>query len=557
MEDPPIPRHQPSAGPIVADDGGTVAAVATEWLVPIIALALGLVVSCWETLTSGFRLVQGDLGDTRLINFTLEHTYRWLCGMPLAEDLWSPPIFYPLQHVAFYTDLLLGVAPLYWPWRWLGCEPETSYQLWMITVWSINFVAAYLLLRRGLRVSAFGAAAGAYLFAFASSMMVNIVHQQLVARFFLLAALAGAIAIFGQPTRTRSRSCAWWACSLLWLGLVAQLYTAIYPLVFFVMAAGVATVWALLVPSLRSSTLAVLKRFAAPLIASGMCAAALSAPAAIGYAAAASETGLRAPDQVLYPPVLSWFLTGRSNRVYGDLQAALDLGFDRKPSTNNGLGCVTLAAAAYGLWLGRRRSAVRVVMAGFAGLVALTVVLPGGWSPWLLVRELLPPAAAMRAVARVGLMTLFPAALGLAIVVDRLVGARRGVIAVLLLLAVAAEQSHRIRTYDKQSNRERVASLADRVPRDASSFLYVVDGQRWHAHLHDEAAWLALATGVPTVNGRSGKAPRGWELHRPVFRTPEEERALLARVQRWARLTGFDATAVAWVEADPSYHQSR
>jgi hypothetical protein len=37
---------------------------------------------------------------------------------------------------------------------------------------------------------------------------------------------------------------------LLWLGIVGQLYTAIYPLVFFVMAAGVATVWALLVPSL-------------------------------------------------------------------------------------------------------------------------------------------------------------------------------------------------------------------------------------------------------------------------------------------------------------------
>jgi hypothetical protein len=189
-------------------------------------------------------------------------------------------------------------------------------------------------------------------------MMVNIVHQQLVARFFLLAALAGAVAIFGRPTRPRSRSGAWWACSLLWLGIVGQLYTAIYPLVFFVMAAGVATVWALLVPSLRSSTLAVLKRRAALLIASGMCAAALSAPAAIGYATAASEAGLRATDQVFYPPVLSWFLTGRSNRVYGDLQTALNLEFDRKPSKNNGLGCVTLAAAACGLWLVRRRSAV-------------------------------------------------------------------------------------------------------------------------------------------------------------------------------------------------------
>jgi len=62
-------------------------------------------------------------------------------GHALAEDLWSPPIFFPVRDVAFYTDLLLGVAPLYWPWRWLGAGPETSYQLWMLTIWSLNFAA--------------------------------------------------------------------------------------------------------------------------------------------------------------------------------------------------------------------------------------------------------------------------------------------------------------------------------------------------------------------------------------------------------------------------------
>jgi hypothetical protein len=531
--------------------------MATEWLVPTLALSIGLVVSCWETLTSGFRLVQGDLGDTRLVNFILEHSFRWLMGMPLADDLWSPPIFHPLRHVAFYTDLLLGVAPLYWPWRWLGASPETSYQLWMLTTWSLNFVAAYLLLRRGLRASAVGAASGAYLFAFSSSMMVNIVHQQLVARLFLLAAVAGAVAIFGRPTRPCSRSGAWWACSLLWLGVVAQLYTAIYPLVFFVLAAASAATWALLVPRLRTSALTALRHHAVPLIATGLCAAALSAPAAVGYATAASEVGPRPAHRVSYPRAASWFLTGRTNRLYGNLQARLDLEFDRKPLQNNGLGCVTLAAAAWGSWLGRRRPPVQLMLAGFGGLIVLTAVLPGGWSPWLMVRQLLPPAAALRAVARVGLMALFPAALGLAIVFDRLVGARRGVIVVALALAVAAEQSHRTKAYDKEVSRVRIASLARRVPGDAGSFLFFVEGSRWHEHIHDEAAWVALATCIPTVNGRSGKVPPGWELDRPVVRIPEERHTQLARLQRWARRTGIDSTAVAWVEVDPSYHHRR
>jgi hypothetical protein len=372
-----------------------------------------------------------------------------------------------------------------------------------------------------------------------------------------VAVLAGAVAIFGQPAPPPARRGGWWACWLFWLGIVAQLYTAVYPLVFFVVAATVAAIWALLVPRLRSSALTAIKRYAAPLITTGLCAAALSAPAVIGYAAAASEVGLRPAHRVSYPRALSWFLMGRTNRVYGDLQTALDLEFDRKPLQNSGLGCVTLAAAASGLWLGRRRPAVQLVVAGFGGLIVLTLVLPGGWSPWLVVRELLPPAAAMRAVARVGLMTLFPAALGLAIVFDRLVGARRGVIVVVLALAVAAEQSHRSKTYDKEANRGRIASLARRVPDDAGSFLFFVEGSGWHEHVHDEAAWVALATGVPTVNGRSGKVPLGWALDRPEVRTPEERHKLMARLQRWARRTGLDPASVTRVKVDPSYHQRR
>jgi hypothetical protein len=514
-------------------------------------------VSCWEALTSGFRLVQGDLGDTRMINFVLEHSYRWLMGMPLADDLWSPPIFFPLRDTAFLTDLLLGVAPLYWPWRWLGCEPQAAYQLWMITVWSLNFAAAYLLLRRILRAGAVGAAAGAYLFSFAGSIMVNIVHQQLVARVYLLAALAGIVATFAAPAALPSRARTWWASSLLWVGLVGQLYTAVYPLVFFLLAGAAALSWALLAPRLRLPTLAALRHHATALAATGMMAAALSAPAAIGYATAASEVGMRTAEQVSYPEVLSWFLTGRTNRVYGDLQTGLNLGFDVKASKNNGLGIVTLAAVVWGLWLGRRRPPVQLALAGLACLVVLTAVLPGGWSPWLLVRELLPPAGAMRAVARVGLMTLFPAALGVAISVDRLVGSGRWVVAVLLALALAAEQSHATPTYDRVANRQRIESLAARVPADAGSFLFFVNGRGWRAHLHDEAAWVALASGVPTVNGRSGKTPRGWALARPEITTPVDWRALWARLQRWGEQTGLDPASVAWIKVDPEYHSQR
>ena len=145
-----------------------------KMLVPTVALGIGLLVSAWPTLSSGFADVQGGLGDTRLVNFTLEHTYRWLQGMPLASDIWSPPIFFPTTGVAAYTDLLLGIAPVYWLWRWLGAQPDSAYQMWMLACWSLNFVAFYLLLRRYLATSIVGSSAGAWLFAFSSPRAASI-----------------------------------------------------------------------------------------------------------------------------------------------------------------------------------------------------------------------------------------------------------------------------------------------------------------------------------------------------------------------------------------------
>jgi hypothetical protein len=85
-------NHQPSQSGEARSGDAVRAIAAADWLAPMLAISIGIIVSAWQTLTSGFRLVQGDLGDTRLVNFTLEHSYRWLAGMPLAEDLWSPPI---------------------------------------------------------------------------------------------------------------------------------------------------------------------------------------------------------------------------------------------------------------------------------------------------------------------------------------------------------------------------------------------------------------------------------------------------------------------------------
>ena len=195
---------------------------------------VGILATFYPTFQSGFRFVQGGLGDSRLVNFSLEHSYRWLMGMPLAEDLWSPPIFYPVQNVATYTDLMLGVAPFYWVWRWLGSDPHTAFQLWMLSCWTLNFISCYLLFRHGFRISAVGSSLGAYLFAFGNPQYASLAHQQLAPLFWLVLSIAGLIMMFREPARPWPAR-GWIAGVAFWGGLVAQLYSAVYSLAFFVL----------------------------------------------------------------------------------------------------------------------------------------------------------------------------------------------------------------------------------------------------------------------------------------------------------------------------------
>jgi hypothetical protein len=519
-------------------------------LIPLMTWAVGLIVIAWPTFASGFRKVQGGLGDSRLVNFSLEHSYRWLTGMPLAEDLWSPPIFFPVQNVAAYTDLMLGVAPFYWVWRWLGSNPHTAYQLWMLSCWTLNFFACFVLLHRGLRLQLLGAAAGAYLFAFGSPRYMSMAHQQLVPQFWLLIMLAGLIVIFGGA-RQSSPAGRWMASSAFWFGLVAQLYTAVYPLAFFALGIATATAFTLILRPTRERLFSSLREHAAPLAVTAVIAVALSAPLAIKYRTAAQTLGMHSTAQVHLPKPLSWILPGNSNRVYGEMLKALDLEDYRGLSQTNGVGGATLIACAVGLWLGRRRRVVQLMVAGLGGLVLLTVTFPGGWSPWWIVREIVPGASALRAVARVGHMTLYPAALGLALLVEALTARRRWVFAAVVVSCVMVEQPHRRPSFDKASTMARVELIAARVPAETETFLLAVTGSSWDKYLHDDAAWVALEAGIPTVNGRYGHFPPDYPFREPWIQGPTDAENIRKSLSAWAGNHDLAARGVRLIGVAP------
>jgi len=516
------------------------------WPVVLWLIAISLFFS--PTFLSGFRSVQGDLGDSRLVNFTLEHSYRWLHGMPLAGDLWSPPLYYPTLNAATYTDPMLGVAPLYWPWRWIGCHPHTAYQCWMLICWSLNFFCFYLLLRKGFRTSPVAASVGAFLFAFASPRLANVVHQQLVVQFYLVMALLAAITALRTDTRLRRQDRAGLWIGVFFASLVLQLYTAFYPFFFFLLGLVAALIVATITRDGRSTLRRFARQHAGLLTVSALATLAAAFPLLIRYYSTAEEVGLRPYNLERLPHILSWFLMGGSNWLYGWIHAIPSMAWAQLSRHHNGVGVVTTILALLGLWHVRRNRVVQLIMVALAVLFLLTLRMPGDWSLWELVRSTVPGAAAIRAVSRVAMVLLFPAAIGLAIFFDRMVERRRFLIAGVLFALVVAEQIHRPLTFDKELAERRVAAIAEEVPPNADAFLLVNTGHRADQYVHDDAAWASIASGVPTINGRYGNRPRGWRLRRVLAKDQRSRDRIKRELGSWIRRQNLEQNRLAWIE---------
>src|SRR5581483_7440738 len=177
---------------------------------------------------------------TRLIAYILEHGYRWLAQRPTHERLWSPPVFFPTPNTLPYSDTLLTVAPVYWLFRWVGLAPDTALQGWAITMATLTYVAAYLLLRRACGVGGLAAALGAVLLAFGGVRIARLRHAQLIPHVYTIAALFALARILAPPAPDRRAPHRWGWPAVLVGGVVAQLYATFYYGWFLLLALAIA-----------------------------------------------------------------------------------------------------------------------------------------------------------------------------------------------------------------------------------------------------------------------------------------------------------------------------
>lgn len=524
----PSPRAVEDAAPTLRDR-------ARALLTPTAVWAVGMMLAFHGTILSRFALVEGDLLDTRFNLYVLEHSYRWLLRAPGQQQFWNASFYFPARNVIAYSDTLLTVAPVYWLLRAVGLTPSTALQWWLIVIATLNFAAAYALIRRATRVGSTAAALGAFLFAFANARTSQLAHPQLQPQFYTVIALYALVRVFEDDAPVDRAATATWLLVFA-VALAAQFWAAFYYGFFLALSLGIATLSALAVPSLRNRLLAVARRNMAAAAASVVVGGGLVASLALHYLDVARTIGVRPYGALtaFMPTPASWIYMGPDNWMYDTLWRGSHFALSMPQEQQLGLGLVTTMLVIWGLWGARRTALGMLAIATTAALMLVTTVFPGGHTAWPLIFDWMPGARALRAISRVGLILLIPAAIGVARFFQSALTARWRLAAGLAALVFMFEQGQSVEVYDKAAARaDRIRIEAMIGPSCGAVLFAPLNGRRMTWNYQVDGMWAALDRGVPTINGYSGNAPPGWGFQQIRINDSTRAHAVQSALAHW------------------------
>lgn len=511
----------------------------------LLFLTLGLMAAFHPTILSGFGLMQTDLGDTRFNNYILEHGYKWINGDPLHAIFWNPPFFFPATNVAAYSDILLGSAPLYWVTRLVGFLPDTSFQLWMIIVLAINYITAFLMLRKGLGLTLIGSIGGAYLFAFAAMRINQLGHQQLLPQFFSMLVIYSIIKLFENDSKSESNI---WGPSV-WIVLavssaVLQIFSGFYLGWFLFFGFLVMFVCSFMFRETRSEIAAMISKRWGSFLFFGLIGIIPALWMAVHYLDVPVSVRSWREVSSMVPRPLSWIHFGPSNPLYGSLNTFVDYSSLKMAHEHQiALGFLTALLIILGGRKAWTRKWGKPLIVASLTILMVALVYPFDLTPWRIVFDFIPGAGAIRAVSRICLVLLIPAVILLAFGLDCI---RHKPLAVVALTVMCMEQVVTTASYDKFMARKDVEKIVGTLGTDQKPFYYAVavkPDQTLSPPYKDQldAMMAQLAINIPTINGYSGMHPEGWEMLRePSVQSRIEAIVLERRLQGWLQKSKQD-----------------
>lgn len=492
------------------------------WLGVALIGLLGIALVVWPEIGQG-RL-PGDVGDARFNLYVLEHGYLWLTGQ--VASFWDAPIFYPFPLATAFSDNHLGTGFIYWIFRAFGGRPEDAFRGWYLLGFVANFAACAYALRRldhGWAASGFGA----FLFAFAMPVTAQAPHAQLSYRFGVPLAVLALLRFDRMPRLSTALALGFWT--------VWQFYCSIYLGYFLCLLLG-AFVVALAVRQRGwralghwPAQLGTAWRGESPLRRIGFLAGAAGLAASLAglllpYARVSRLYNFsRSWDEIasMLPRPASYLLTDWSLiwRFHWSAFEALPMRHEHQLF----IGAAPFIAVALYLWLRRRHGVVQGPYFVSTALAAGLVVLATLWVHGSLYHAiaLVPGADSIRAVSRIGLVLLFPAALLFAGALDALAALRGAwrpatacLVAICVLMIVECSAVDHYASPEAGWQARLAASAAD-LPADLPEHPILLVGPRGgepNEVRELDGMALAQARGWPSLNGYSGNVPPGHVL---------------------------------------------
>jgi hypothetical protein len=519
------------------------------------AVAKAVVVAVWlagalvffrAQWRSGWNLVMGNDGDSRLEVYLNEHWFRVFHG----QASWlNPQFFYPVKGLLGWSDAFLLYQVFYSPLRLAGADPFLATQLTMVLLSLVAFASCYALIRRAFGAGQVISMAFAVTFTFSNTLWVHAGAFQMNGIWLdPLIALTGLLAwrAAGRGDRMRAGLLGF-GCGAL---AVLLLYTTYYVGYFSFLALAILIVVALAV--FRSGfVLAVVEGVRDRRVA------VVSAAAGFGIALwPLLETYI--PAQHALPPdryQIALAYAGRTrdlinigpgNVVWSSaihsLLPRVDLGVSTLSfAPTPGLWLAGIGGAivcAWWLHAGRslRPAASRaaVVLAIAALVMALVPLHTRYITLWAVIYHL-PGAKAMRAIQRAEIVTGFLVLLAAAAAMTEIFAhlsasparlfsshrsGRRWLIYPLagLVALIMVEQLNTSPTsaVDRRVQARLVGSVRPAPP--GCRVFFVVDSRNPSMYFFEyqiDAMLLSQKLGLPTINGYTAYNPAGWNLEHP------------------------------------------
>lgn len=471
----------------------------------------------------GLKMMPGDIGDARLNNYFLENIYQFITGH--SASLWHLGFFSPFPYVLGFSDNLFGSSPVYLLARFLTGQADTAFQFWFFIGYGTNFVAAYYALRR-LGGSTLASSIGALIFSFALPTSAHAGHAQLHYRFGIPLTITFFFLFLDRKEfHLLTAAGAWLAWQFycgVYMGFFTLLFTSVATVIYFLynrymMNASFAqstrdftTQWILQSRNEKLKILFYLTVLLAAMVL--LFYPYLQVSHLYGVKRSWGEIASMLPRlQSYFLSDASYFWSAPASKVFS--------GIPMRHEHQMFIGAIPMMLAVLGFIIGnhKKNGQTYTLMSGMLGVMIVLTLYVGGLSLWILLYKL-PLASAIRAMARLDQVMLFPVAYLAVVAIDQLCEREQWVskvvCVIVLPLLIFEFSATSMGVSAKDDWRRRLAEKEFTVPDKLNEKDILFFAQNKGPFFADEidSMWVGLHHGVATLNGYSGIFPPGYTV---------------------------------------------